>query len=147
MLRNFSFTAKTSVKHLCASQHSFSFTFNLLKGSALRKMLLCCSTKSRNWERDLSSKSLWTITKIVSKFFSRKKMNGLNPFFFTACNVLMTEDRRLLTLTNSGKRRNCSLTAVLSPPNFKMVQFHIGPQTRYTNLESPVSSLKVNPNF
>lgn len=53
------------------------------------------------------------------------------------CNVLMTEDRRLLTLTNSGKRRNCSLTAVLSPPNFKMVQFHIGPQTRYTNLESP----------
>jgi len=55
------------------------------------------------------------------------------------CNVLVTEDKSLFTLTNSGMARNCSLTAVLTPPNLKLIQFEIGKPTSYVGLSSRCS--------
>ena len=59
--------------------------------------------------------------------------------FITACNVLVTEDQSLFTLNNNGMARNCSLTAVLSPPNLKLVQFGIGEPMPDDGLKSLVS--------
>ena len=58
---------------------------------------------------------------------------------FSACNVLMTEEKRLFTLSNRGEARNCSLTAVLNPPNLKIQYFQIGDTPSHTGLISPVS--------
>ena len=52
---------------------------------------------------------------------------------------MVTEDKSLFTLTNSGIARNCSLTAVLTPPNLKLIQFEIGRPTSYIGLSSLVS--------
>lgn len=59
--------------------------------------------------------------------------------FFSACNVLMTEEKRLFSLSNRGQARNCSLTAVLNPPNLKLRYFQIGEFQTETGLISPVS--------
>jgi len=56
------------------------------------------------------------------------------------CNVLVTEDQSLFTLNNNGMARNCSLTAVLSPPNLKLVQFGIGEPMPDDGLKSLCSS-------
>ena len=50
---------------------------------------------------------------------------------------------RLFTLTNSGMARNCSLTAVLTPPNLKLIQFGIGKPTSYIGLSSLVSLFSI----
>jgi len=53
------------------------------------------------------------------------------------CNVLMTEEKRLFTLSNGGEARNCSLTAVLNPPNLKLRYFQIGEHPSQNGLISP----------
>ena len=56
----------------------------------------------------------------------------------SACNVLVTEDKSLFTLSNVGTKRNCSLTAVLAPINLKLIQFEIGKPFSNTGLTSMV---------
>jgi len=55
------------------------------------------------------------------------------------CNVLVTEDKSLFTLSNAGTKRNCSLTAVLAPINLKLIQFEIGKPFSNTGLTSMCS--------
>jgi len=56
------------------------------------------------------------------------------------CNVLVTENKSLFTLSNGGTARNCSLTAVLAPPTMKLIQFEIGKPTSHTGLTSLCSN-------
>ena len=51
----------------------------------------------------------------------------------------MVEEKRLFTMTNGGKARNCSVTSVFSPPNLKLIQFQIGQPSLNTGVISPVS--------
>merc|ERR1712141_649289 len=53
------------------------------------------------------------------------------------CNILMVEEKRLFTMTNGGKARNCSVTSVFSPPNLKLIQFQIGQPLLNTGVISP----------
>ena len=53
----------------------------------------------------------------------------------------MTEEKRFFTLSNQGEARNCSLTAVLNPPNLKLRYFQVGEfqDEEGTGLITPVS--------
>lgn len=55
------------------------------------------------------------------------------------CNILMTEDE-LITLSNAGRTRNCSLTNILFPVNLKLFQFQIGEPRTQVGMVSPCTS-------
>ena len=61
-------------------------------------------------------------------------------FQFSACNILMLEEKRLFTMSNDGQARNCTVTSVFSPPNLKLIHFQIGTHDDDdSGLMSPVS--------
>lgn len=46
------------------------------------------------------------------------------------CNILMSDLAGVFTLTNYGQARNCSLTTMLFPANFELLELEIGPSLK-----------------